>query len=438
MIEHHTMMKLGAFWYPTGYHIAAWRHASVQANAGINFQHCAEFARMAESAAFDFIFLADSLAVKGDDWAELSRGAHRYVGQFEPLTLLSALSACTERIGLIASATTTYHHPYNLARQFASLAHLSQGRAGWNMVTSQNPFEADNFGLDSHPEHDRRYLRAEEFVDVVAGLWRSWDHDAFCFDKQSGVFFDVAKMRPLNHQGDFFQVKGPLNVPACPGGAPVIVQAGASEAGRSLAARTSEVIFSAQHELQTARMFYQDVKQRAQQAGRAQLPLVMTGMFPFVGRSQQEAQDKFEQLQALIDDRVGLALLQVQLGGIDLSGHDLDGPLPVIPPSNASQSRRELLVSLAARENYSIRQLYRHVAGARGHWQLIGTPRQIVDEMEEWFSTGASDGFNVMAPWLPGGMSDFINLVVPELRRRGLFRQHYTGRTLRDHLGLSG
>ncbi|MEE4409929.1 MULTISPECIES: LLM class flavin-dependent oxidoreductase [unclassified Serratia (in: enterobacteria)] len=438
MVEQNRMMKLGAFWYPTGYHIAAWRHPDVQANAGINFQHCAEFARMAESAAFDFLFLADSLAVKGNDWGELSRGAHRYVGQFEPLTLLSALSALTERIGLIASATTTYNHPYNLARQFASLGHLSQGRAGWNLVTSQNPFEADNFGLNSHPEHDTRYQRAEEFVDVVAGLWRSWDSDAFCYDKQSGVFFDVNKMHVLNHQGDFFQVKGPLNVPPCPGGAPVIVQAGSSEAGRNLAARTSEVIFSAQHEVQTAREFYQDVKQRAQQVGRAHLPLIMTGVFPFVGRSQQEAQDKFEHLQALIDDRVGLALLQVQLGGVDLTGYDLDGPLPTIPISNASQSRRELLLSLAEREKYSIRQLYRHVAGARGHWQLIGTPQQIADEMEQWFLTGATDGFNVMAPWLPGGMTDFINLVVPELRRRGLFRRHYTGRTLRDHLGLNG
>jgi FMN-dependent oxidoreductase (nitrilotriacetate monooxygenase family) len=437
MVEQNKMMKLGAFWYPTGYHIAAWRHADVQANAGINFQQCAEFARMAENAAFDFIFLADSLAVKGNDWAELSRGAHRYVGQFEPLTLLSALSALTERIGLIASATTTYNHPYNLARQFASLGHLSQGRAGWNLVTSQNPFEADNFGLNRHPEHDSRYQRAEEFVDVVAGLWRSWDSDAFCYHKQSGVFFDVNKMHVLNHQGDFFQVKGPLNVPSCPGGAPVIVQAGSSEAGRSLAARTSEVIFSAQYEVQTAREFYQDVKQRAQQVGRAHLPLIMTGVFPFVGRSRQEAQDKFEDLQALIDDRVGLALLQVQLGGVDLAGYDLDGPLPTIPLSNASQSRRELLVSLAEREKYSIRQLYRHVAGARGHWQLIGTPQQIADEMEHWFRTGATDGFNVMAPWLPGGMTDFINLVVPELRRRGLFRQQYTGRTLRDHLGLN-
>ncbi|MFI8415985.1 LLM class flavin-dependent oxidoreductase [Serratia sp. NPDC078593] len=437
MHERQAMMKLGAFWYPTGYHIAAWRHPQVPANAGINFQHCAEFARMAESAAFDFLFLADSMAVKGDDWHELSRGAHRYVGQFEPLTLLSALSAVTERIGLIASATTTYSHPYTLARQFASLAHLSQGRVGWNLVTSQNPFEANNFGLAHHPEHDRRYQRAEEFYEVVAGLWRSWETDAFCYDKAAGRFFDPSKMQVLNHQGEHFSVKGPLNVPACPGGAPVMVQAGASEAGRNLAARTSEVIFSAQHDFAVAKAFYQDIRRRAALANRpAGMPLVMTGVFPFVGHTRQEAQDKFERLQMLIDDRVGLALLQVQLGGVDLSECDLDGPLPDIPPSNASQSRRELLVALAQRENYSIRQLYRHVAGARGHWQLIGTPQQVADEMEQWFLGGATDGFNIMAPWLPGGMADFITLVVPELRRRGLFRHHYQGQTLRDHLGL--
>jgi len=437
MAKPEPMMKLGAMWYPTGYHIAAWRHPDVPADAGINIEHCIDFAQMAESAAFDFIFLADSMAVKGDDWDILSKSAHRYVGQFEPLTLLSALSTATKRIGLIASATTTYYSPYTLARLFASLAHLSHGRAGWNLVTSQNTFEAGNFGLQSHPDHSVRYQRAEEFCDVVNGLWQSWDENAFLYNKDTGIFFDVARLNILDHKGEYFQVKGPLNVPACPGGMPVMVQAGASDAGRHLAARTSEVIFSAQNDLHSARDFYQDIRNRAARVERpCNTPLIMTGLFPFVGRTEQEAQDKFEQLQSLINDDVGLALLQVQLGGIDLSQCDLEGPLPPIQASNASHSRKDLLIELANRNNYTIRQLARHVAGARGHFQLIGSPTQIADEMEYWFKEKATDGFNIMAPWLPGGFEDFTALVIPELRRRGLFRQEYTGKTLREHLDL--
>jgi len=427
------MMKLGAFWYPTGYHIAAWRHPDVPANAGVNIDHCMAFARQAEQAAFDFIFLADSLAVKGDDWETLSKGAHRYVGQFEPLTLLSALSAVTTRIGLVASATTTYNSPYTLARQFASLAHLSRGRAGWNLITSQNPFEAGNYGLEHHPDHADRYQRAEEFCDVVKGLWHSWDASAFCYDKQNGQFFDVAGLHILNHEGNHFRVKGPLNVPPCPGGDPVIVQAGASDAGRRLAARTSEVIFSAQHDFSSAHAFYQDIHDRAAQLGRP-APKIMTGLFPFVGQSVQEAEEKRARLQALIDDNVGLSLLQVQLGGVDLTACAMDAPLPPLPAGNASQSRRQLLLELAEREGYTLRQLCQHVAGARGHWQLVGTAPDIADEMEYWFRQRATDGFNIMAPWLPGGFDDFTRWVVPELRRRGLFRERYMGTTLREHL----
>ncbi|MEZ2604502.1 LLM class flavin-dependent oxidoreductase [Kluyvera intermedia] len=428
-----SMMKLGAFWYPTGYHIAAWRHPDVPANAGINIEHCMAFARQAEQATFDFIFLADSLAVKGDDWQALSKGAHRYVGQFEPLTLLSALSAVTTRIGLVASATTTYNSPYTLARQFASLAHLSQGRAGWNLITSQNPFEAGNYGLENHPDHADRYQRAEEFCDVVKGLWHSWDDAAFCYDKKNGQFFNVDGLHILNHRGENFRVKGPLNIPACPGGDPIIVQAGASDAGRRLAARTSEVIFSAQHDFSCAQVFYQDIHQRAALAGRP-APKIMTGLFPFVGQSIQEAEEKYARLQSLIDDSVGLSLLQVQLGGVDLSSYSMDAPLPPLPEGNASHSRRQLLQELAGRQDYTLRQLCQHVAGARGHWQLVGTAAQIADEMEYWFRQRATDGFNIMAPWLPGGFDDFTRWVVPELRRRGLFREEYTGITLREHL----
>lgn len=437
MSKKNRVMKLGAFWYPTGYHIAAWRHAQVVPSAGIDIKQCIAFAQMVEEAIFDFIFFADSLAVKGDDWDILSRGAHRYVGQFEPLTLLAALSVATRNIGLIATASTTYNHPYHLARQFASLAHLSQGRVGWNLVTSQNSFEANNFGGEAFPPHDQRYQRAEEFVDVVNGLWQSWDADAFNYDQKSGEFFQVEKMHLLNHRGQYFQIKGPLNVPACPGGAPVIVQAGASDAGRRLAARTSDVVFTAQYDFATAREEYQDFRRQAKGFARGEMqPLVMTGVLPFVGATEQRAQDKYLEFQSLIDDRVGLSYLQQQLGGADLSHYDPDGPLPALPLTEGSQSKQHRIVSLAKQQKLSIRQLYRHLAGSRGHKLLIGTPVQIVDQMEYWFCEQAADGFNIMAPWLPGGMYDFIQWVVPELKRRGLIRDAYSGTTLRAHLGI--
>ncbi|MDG0796060.1 LLM class flavin-dependent oxidoreductase [Pectobacterium punjabense] len=437
MTEQHRTMKLGAFWYPTGYHIAAWRHPQVTPNAGIDIQQCIDFAQMVEKACFDFIFFADSLAVKGDDWSVLSRGAHRYVGQFEPLTLLSALSVATRNIGLVATASTTYHHPYHLARQFASLAHLSQGRVGWNLVTSQNSFESKNFGVEAFPSHEQRYQRAEEFVDVMNGLWRSWDADAFSYNQQSGEFFQTEKMHQLNHCGKHFQVSGPLNVPACPGGTPVIVQAGTSDAGRRLAARTSDVVFSAQYDFATARNEYEDFRRQAKGFSRdSGKPIIMTGILPFVGATAQHAQDKYLEFQSLIDDSVGLSFLEMQLGGVDLSCYDPDGPLPSLPLTEGSQSKQQRIVLLAQQQKLSIRQLYRHLAGSRGHKLLIGTPAHIVDHMEHWFRGHAADGFNIMAPWLPGGMYDFVESVMPELKRRRLIRGDYCGSTLRSHLGI--
>ncbi|MDQ0435571.1 FMN-dependent oxidoreductase (nitrilotriacetate monooxygenase family) [Pantoea agglomerans] len=437
MTKQRRIMKLGAFWYPTGYHIAAWRHPDVMPGAGVDIQQCIDFAKLAEKACFDFIFFADSLAVKGDDWHVLSRGAHRYVGQFEPITLLAALSAATRNIGLIATASTTYHHPYHLARQFASLAHISNGRVGWNLVTSQNPFESKNFGNEIFPPHDERYKRAEEFVDVVQGLWQSWDADAFSYNKQSGEFFDVRKMRPLNHNGLFFQVRGPLNIPACPGGPPIIVQAGTSEAGRRLAARTCDVIFSAQYDFLAAQQEYHGLKQQARAFSRdAGKPVIMTGILPFIGSTEKKAQDRYEEFQSLIDESVGLSFLEMQLGGIDLSHYDLDGPLPSLPLTEGSQSKQQRIVSMAQEQKLSIRQLYRHLAGSRGHKLLIGSPRKIADHMEHWFREHAADGFNIMAPWLPGGMDDFVELVIPELKRRGLIRSNYIGSTLRSYLEM--
>ena len=437
MTQRTGQLHLGAFLYPSGHHIAAWRHPEAQADAGVNFRHYVKLAQAAEAAKFDLVFLADGVGTRGDNVEFLSRTAHSYVAQFEPITLLSALAAVTEHVGLVATASTSFNEPYHIARKFASLDHISGGRAGWNLVTSSNEHEAKNFNRDKHFEHAERYERAIEFAEVVGGLWDSWEDDAFLRDKDQGRFFDPERRHVLDHKGRFFQVRGPLNVARSPQGHPVVVQAGSSEAGRDLAARTAEVIFTAQQTLEDAIDFYSDVKGRLAQYGRHPDDLkIMPGVFPIVGRSESEAREKFEQLQALIDPKVGLALVSGLTGGFDLSGYPLDGPIPELPETNASKSRQLLTLELARRENLTIRQLYLRVAGARGHWQLVGTPAQIVDQLEERFVKGGADGYNVMPPVLPAGLDDFVELVIPELRRRGLFRSEYEGRTLRDNLGL--
>ncbi|MBN3748238.1 LLM class flavin-dependent oxidoreductase [Burkholderia sp. Se-20373] len=430
-------LHLGAFLYPTGHHIAAWRHPGSQADAGVDFRHYVRLAQAAEAAKFDLVFLADGVGTRGDDVEFLSRTAHSYVAQFEPLTLLSALAAVTERIGLVGTASTSFNEPFHIARKFASLDHISGGRAGWNLVTSSSEHEARNFNRDAHFEHAERYARAEEFADVVLGLWDSWDDDAFVRDRASGRFFDPGKRHVLDHRGRFFQVRGPLNVARPPQGHPVVVQAGSSPAGTRLAARTAEVIFTAQQTLDDAVAFYADVKGRLAAFGRDPDTLkIMPGVFPVVGRTESEAREKFDALQSLIDPAVGLALVSGLTGGFDLSAYPLDGPIPPLPETNASKSRQALTIELARRENLTIRELYLRIAGARGHWQLVGTPEQIVDQLEERFVRYGADGYNVMAPTLPGGLDDFIALVLPELRRRGLFRNDYVGHTLREHLGL--
>ncbi|MFY2025401.1 LLM class flavin-dependent oxidoreductase [Achromobacter xylosoxidans] len=429
-------IKLGAFLMQTGHHIAAWRHPDAQADAPVNFRHYAELARRAEAAKFDAIFLADSVGVRNTDLASLSRTARS--DHFEPLTLLSALAAVTEKIGLIATVSTTYNEPYHVARKFASLDHISGGRSGWNLVTSSGQGEAQNFNLDEHVEHARRYARAAEFHDVVLGLWDSWEDDAFLRDKHSGQYFDPAKLHPLRHRGEHFSVRGPLNVSRSPQGRPVVVQAGASPAGRELAARTAEVIFVAHQTFDEARAFYRDIKGRAVEYGRDPDDIkIMPGIFPVIGRSQAEAEDKFARLQDLIHPVVGVQLLSNMIGGFDLSGYPVDGPLPDIPETNGGKSRQQLLIDLARRDNLTIRQLYLRIAGARGHQQVVGTPQSVADQLQQWFEEDGADGFNIMSPWLPGGLDDFIELALPELRRRGLFRTEYSGATLRQHLGLA-
>ncbi|MCA5974632.1 MULTISPECIES: LLM class flavin-dependent oxidoreductase [Pseudomonas] len=427
-------MKLGAFLMATGHHVAAWRHPDVPADAGLDFKHYRHVARVAEAAKFDALFVADSVAAAtGDIASRMARSDH-----FEPLTLLSALSAVTEHIGLIATATTTYNEPYHVARKFASLDHLSGGRAGWNLVTSDAAAEAQNFGRAEHVGHAERYSRAREFHQVVTGLWDSWADDAFTRDKASGEYYDPAKMHVLDHQGEHFRVKGPLNVARSPQGQPVVVQAGSSEVGRDLAAQTAEVVFTAQTSLASAQAFYADIKGRLRAFGRdADSLKIMPGVFIVVAETEALAKAKFESFQELVEPQVGVALLGRMLGNFDLSGYPLDGPLPELPLTDSGQrSRQKLLTELADHENLTLAQLGRRIAGGRGHYSLIGTPEQIADELQRWFEQGAADGFNVLVPHLPGGLEDVAQLLVPELQRRGLFRTEYEGTTLRENLGL--
>jgi alkanesulfonate monooxygenase len=428
-------MSLGAFLMSSGHHLAAWRHPRAWSGGGLDFQHFKKLATTAERGKFDAIFFADNLALMGSP--EL--GQYTTAGDvFDPLVLLSGLAAVTERIGLVSTVSTSYNEPYLLARKFASLDHLSGGRSGWNLVTSATDLEALNFGREQHFEHGDRYQRAGEFLDVVAGLWDSFEDDAFVRDKASGVYFQPDRLHTLNHHGDNYRVRGPLNIPRTPQGYPVLIQAGSSEPGKALAARTAEVVFTAQQTLGNAQAFYADVKGRLAGYGRRPDQLkIMPGISPVIGRTQSEAEDKYQQLQDLIEPRVGLGLLSGMAGGFDLSGYDLDGPLPELPQSNSMQSRQALFIDLARRENLSIRQLYLKIAGARGHHTVVGTPETVADTLEQWFLEEAADGFNIMPPFLPEGLDDFVEGVVPLLQQRGLFRREYSGTTLRDHLGLA-
>ena len=427
-------LHLGAFMRPVGIHTAWWRYPGGYPDANFNFGHLAHFARRLEAAKFDAFFMADHLAVMNMPVAALRRSAT--VTSFDPLTLLPALAVLTERIGLIATASTTYNESYHVARKFASLDHISKGRAGWNLVTSGNPDEALNFGRDAHLEHATRYARAREFFDVVTGLWDSFADDAFTMDPESGLFLDPAKMHVLDHRGDFLKVKGPLNVARPVQGWPVIVQAGASEAGKQIAAETAEMVFGAGSTLEAAQAFYADVKGRMPAAGRDPDQLkILPGCFVVLGQTEDEARAKKARLDDLVHPDSGLANLSVRLG-VDATGFDLDAPLPELPESNASKSGQAQIVDYARRTGATVRALARKVGGYGG-LQMVGTPAQVADRMEEWLETRACDGFNVMFPFVPEGLDDVVDRLVPELQRRELFRRDYAGTTLRDHLGLA-
>jgi len=429
------MMKLGVSMIGMGYHIAAWRHPDADPAGNMRLDHFVRVTRAAERGLFDMAFLADGVGIRSYDEppGALSRTS-KNVG-FEPLTLLSALAMVTRNVGLVATASTTYNEPYHIARKFASLDHISGGRAGWNVVTSVTQMEAQNFNRDTALSYEDRYERAAEFVDVVRGLWESWEDDAFVRDKEAGLNYRPDGLHVLNHRGKHFQVRGPLNVERTPQGAPVIVQAGASDQGREMAAATADVIYAAAQTLDQARAYHADVKGRMARYGREPWELkIMPGLMAVPGRTRQEAHDRYAVLQERIQPIVGLAALAPFFG--DLSDHDLDGPLPDLVPERM-RSRGDMMAEIARRKNLTVRGLYEEVAGGNGHRTVIGTPADIADAMEEWFVNDAADGFNFLPPWLPGGLEDVVETVVPELQRRGLFRTAYEGATLRANLGAA-
>jgi alkanesulfonate monooxygenase len=427
-------LKLGAFMRPISIHTGAWRYPGSVPDANFNFPFIKQMIQKLEAGKFDAFFMADHLAVLNMPVEALKRS--HTVTSFEPFTLLSALAAVTENIGLVATGSTTFDAPYHVARRFASLDHISGGRAGWNIVTTSNPDAALNFGLDDHMEHAERYKRAREFYDVVTGLWDSFADDAFVRDVESGIFMDPEKMHVLDHKGTYLKVRGPLNIARPVQGWPVIVQAGASDDGKQLAAETAEAVFTGGGPIGDAQKLYADIKGRMARIGRDPDHLkILPGAFVVVGDSVEEAKEK----RALLDSKVhyanAIASLSINLG-VDASGFDPDAPLPDdIPDTNASKSGRERVIALARRDNLTVRQLAQRLGGYAGS-AFVGTPQTIADQMQEWLETEASDGFNIMFPYLPEGLNDFVDKVVPELQRRGIFRTEYEGRTLRENLGL--
>ncbi len=431
-------MKLAAYFNPTGHHVASWRHPRAQKDANVSIEHYVAMAKAAEAAKFDMIFLADSNAMREAHIDAITRSV-QFVAHFEPITLLSALAMVTKNIGLTGTASTTYQEPYNLARKFASLDHISHGRAGWNLVTSAQPAEAANFGRDKLMNHTERYGRAHEFANVVQELWDSWDDDAFVRDVESGLYFDPAKMRHIDHKGAHFRVRGPLNAPRPPQGYPVMVQAGASDEGRELAAEFAEAIFSPHLNIPAAKTYYDDVKGRMQSRyNRDPNHLkILPGLSVVVAESDDKAAEDFDLLQSLIHPVVGREILSTMLGGVDLSPYSPDEQLPdPLPPTNASKGHYDSIVEMARREKLTIRELGARCAGARGKNAIHGSPKKVADYMEEWFVANACDGFCVLPPYMPGQHVDFCNLVIPELQKRGLFRKEYEGATLRENLGL--
>nr|WP_279087491.1 LLM class flavin-dependent oxidoreductase [Comamonas thiooxydans] len=428
-------LHLNLFLMTRGHHEGAWRHPGANRKALTDLELYVDAARIAEAAKFDAVFLADGLV--GPDNGQMASS-----GQLEPLLLLAALAQHTERIGLIGTASTTYSLPYTLARQFATLDHLSKGRAGWNIVTSWLPRAGENYGLQQNVEHAERYRIAEEFVAAVDALWRSFPGAAVVDDAASGQYLDIGQVRPVNYAGTHIRTRGPLNVPGSPQGRPVLVQAGQSDTGRAFAAQWAEAIFTAHGSKESAQGFYADIKGQAKALGRrAEDIVILPGISAAIGSTEYEARQVWEELDSLTSIDVGLGRLSARFGGHDFSSLPLDRRLtrddfPDPALVEASRSRAMGYVETTLRDGLTLRQLLKRLAGARGHLAIAGTPEQVADTIEDWFRTGAADGFNVMPPVITQQLELFASEVVPILRKRGLFRSDYESSTLRGHFGL--
>ena len=428
-------MHLNLFIHSRGHHEASWRHPKSSPKALTDISYLVEAAQTAEIGLFDSIFLADTLVVN-DDVAQAART------WLEPISTLGALAMATKKIGLIATASTSYMEPFNLARQFASLDHVSAGRIGWNIVTTWSVPAASNFGASDQVSHADRYLRAEEYVNITKALWDSWRDDAVVDNRTSGLYAKVESIRPIDHAGDYYQVAGPLNVPRCPQGRPVLVQAGSSEVGKEFAARHAEAVFTAHLEMATALDFYKDLKLRAKAQRRdPDSIIILPGFSPIIAGTEVEAKQIAKELNELTDVEVGRKRLTGRFGGYDFSHLPLDRPLstddfPDPSTVQAARSRTEVIVGMVTREKPTLRQLLAKLAGARGHFIFTGTPEQVADELELWFKSGAADGFNLMPPIIPWMLEVFVEEVVPLLKKRGIFRKEYKGTSLRDHYGL--
>lgn len=420
-------MHLAVFWLGTGNHTAGWRMDGA-ADSNCSWPIVEAGARIAERGKFDLFFISDSLGSGPTDHPS-------FVTRLEPTTTVAALSLVTRHMGLGATVSTSFSEPYTVARTFQSLQHLSRGRIAWNVVTSSSDVAARNFSLERHHPHDKRYEIADEFVDVVRGLWNTWDSGAVVKNKQTGDYVDAAKVRPLDHKGRYFQVSGPLNIEPSVHGHPVIIQAGGSEPGQELSARTAEIVFSVVNgDTVEAKSAYDGLKARLAKHGRAPGDMaILPGVMPIIGRTDAEAKAQLDRLQSWLSPSNALTLVSHRIGH-DISAYPLDGPIPELPLTNNSHSFARAVLALARREKMTLRDLYNITAAARGHWVIYGTPKRIADTLEEWFVGGLSDGFMILPPYFPGAFDDFVDLVVPELQQRGLYRTEYAGATLRDHL----
>ena len=430
------MMKLGLNLVQNGTHHSAWRHPDAQPGAALDFDTYAEMVKAAERQKMHFLFLADGAGVRIDAKDNNQLSYHGNIDRFEPLTLVSALSAITKKIGFVCSASTTYNEPYSLARRLSSIDHISRGRAGWNVVTGWSEEEAKNFGFNRLMDHDERYDRAREFVEVVKGLWDSWDDDAFIRDKASGHYFDPEKLHVLNHKGKYYQVRGPLNLTRSPQGYPVLAQAGASGPGRALGASIADMIYTAQTDLREAQEFYRDMKARTAAAGRDPASiLIMPGWMPILGSTEEEAHRKFDVMDALTPEAVQMEHATKLLGDLSELGFDDPMPLP-LPPSNGTQSLRNRVEEKLREKPMTVREVCKMMMSWFAHRAACGTVEAVADKMQLWYESGACDGFNLSPAYMPGPAFDFIDQLVPELRRRGIFQSDYAGSTLRENLGL--